>query len=132
MQQQTSALTVFYDGGCPMCSKEIAHYRRVDGAERIDWVDITAQADADLPPDVDRDLLMRRLHVREADGRLVAGVPAFLAIWRRLRPYRRLGRTVEVLRLGKLLDAGYARFADWRYRRRCRDGVCTLPPQTRG
>ena len=26
---------VFYDGGCPLCRREIAHYRRIDSAERL-------------------------------------------------------------------------------------------------
>ena len=30
---------VFYDGGCPLCRREIAHYRRIDSAERLRWVD---------------------------------------------------------------------------------------------
>ena len=33
---------VLFDGGCPMCSREIAHYRRLGGAEAIDWIDIAA------------------------------------------------------------------------------------------
>lgn len=29
--------TVFYDGSCPLCSREIAHYRRLRGAESLKW-----------------------------------------------------------------------------------------------
>lgn len=30
--------TVFFDGGCPMCRREIAHYQRLDAAGRIRWL----------------------------------------------------------------------------------------------
>ena len=36
------AVTVFYDGGCALCSKEIAHYVRLDRVrQRMRWIDIT-------------------------------------------------------------------------------------------
>ena len=30
---------VFYDGGCPLCRREIAHYRRIDSTGSLRWVD---------------------------------------------------------------------------------------------
>ena len=30
---------VFYDGDCPLCRREIAHYRRMDSANKLHWVD---------------------------------------------------------------------------------------------
>ncbi|MGD2019824.1 MAG: DUF393 domain-containing protein [Thiohalocapsa sp.] len=122
-----TVLTTFYDGGCPLCSKEIAHYRRVDRAGRIRWVDITQDSESLAAAGLDQLTAMRRLHVQDTDGRLVQGVPAFVAIWRHLPGYRWLARVVATLRLTRPLDAAYRRFADWRFERRCRDGACTLP-----
>lgn len=34
--------TLFYDGGCPLCSREVAHYRGLDQSDRVPWVDIHA------------------------------------------------------------------------------------------
>ena len=31
---------MFYDGGCPLCSREVAHYRRLDRRNNVSWVDI--------------------------------------------------------------------------------------------
>lgn len=121
-----TAVTTFYDGGCPLCSKEIAHYRRLDRAGRVNWVDITRDAEALDAVGLDQATAMRRLHVRDADGRLVQGVPAFVAIWRQLPRYRLLARVVSALRLTAPLDAAYRRFADWRFERRCRDGACDI------
>ncbi len=121
-----TAFTTFYDGGCPLCSKEIAHYRRIDRAGLIRWVDITQDAEALADVGLDKSTAMRRLHVQETDGQLLQGVPAFVAIWRRLPGYRLLARVVSALRLTAPLDAAYRRFADWRFERRCRDGACAI------
>jgi predicted DCC family thiol-disulfide oxidoreductase YuxK len=119
-------LKTFYDGGCPVCSREIAHYRRVDRAGRVDWIDITG-ADAELAAvGLDRTTAMRRLHVQEPDGRLVSGVAAFLAIWHRLPRWHLLARLVELLRLSGPLEWGYRRFAEHRFKRRCAEGACAL------
>ncbi|WP_373507731.1 thiol-disulfide oxidoreductase DCC family protein [Thiocapsa sp.] len=123
-----TAFTAYFDGGCPLCSKEIAHYRRIDKAGAIRWVDITDDGGVLAEAGIDRTNAMRRIHAKETDGSILTGVPAFVAIWRRLPGYRRLATLVQGLRLVRPLDWGYAHFADWRLRRRCKDGACTLTP----
>lgn len=123
-----SRLTAFYDGGCPLCRREIAHYRRMDRRSLIRWIDITTNQSALDAAGLELVTAMRRIHAREPDGRLVQGVSAFVAIWRRLPWYRHLAGLVTALRLVGPLDRAYARFADWRLARRCADGLC-LPPK---
>jgi predicted DCC family thiol-disulfide oxidoreductase YuxK len=72
---------------------------------------------------------MARLHVIDTDGRVLTGVPGFIAIWRRLPYYRQLARVVTALGLVHPLDWGYSRFAAWRLRRRCASGVCGVVPE---
>jgi predicted DCC family thiol-disulfide oxidoreductase YuxK len=124
-------LTAFYDGGCPLCRREIAHYRRIDRRSAIHWVDITSDRAALDAAGLDLATAMRRIHAQEPDGRLVTGVGAFVAIWRRLPWYRRLAALVTGLRLTGPLDLVYGRFADWRLRRRCADGLCLPEPRAR-
>ncbi|WP_281290987.1 thiol-disulfide oxidoreductase DCC family protein [Thiohalocapsa marina] len=90
------------------------------------WVGLMAAGDELEQAGLDFDTAMRRIHVREADGRLVSGVPAFVVIWRRLPAYRLLAGGVERLGLTRPLEWGYARFAERRYRKRCRDGACGI------
>jgi len=93
----SSDLTVYYDGGCPLCRAEIGHYRDCRGAERIAFVDVGRDAPAaGLGPDLDRGDALRRFHVRGADGRLVSGAAAFARLWRVLPNWRWLGRLVEL------------------------------------
>jgi predicted DCC family thiol-disulfide oxidoreductase YuxK len=43
-------VTVWFDGGCPLCRREIAFMRRLDRRGRIDFVDVSSgNAVADCP-----------------------------------------------------------------------------------
>jgi predicted DCC family thiol-disulfide oxidoreductase YuxK len=120
--------TMFYDGGCPLCRREVAHYRRLDKSGRVRWVDIDRDPAAMTAYGVAPESAMRRLHALDERGRLVSGVRAFLAVWRQLPFYRSLAWVVERLRLISPLDWAYARFADWRFRRRCGTSACSTRP----
>ena len=120
----TTRTTMFYDGSCPLCRREVAHYRRLDQAGRVRWQDIAEDAAELTAHGIGREQAMRRLHALDAEGRLVSGAWAFAAIWRELPGYRWLARLVRTLHLLPLIDFLYRHFARWRYARRCRDGVC--------
>ncbi|PTS76175.1 DUF393 domain-containing protein [Sphingomonas sp. HMWF008] len=83
----TSRLTVWHDGGCPLCRREIAVMRRLDRAGAIDFIDVAAE-DATCP--IDRGDLLARFHARE-DGVLLSGAAAFAAMWRAIPLLRPLG-----------------------------------------
>ena len=58
-------LTVWHDGACPLCQREIALMRRLDRRGAIRFVD-AAGGDASCP--VDRATLLARFHAREDGG----------------------------------------------------------------
>ena len=124
-------LTILYDGGCPMCSREINHYRRIAESLPLEWVDVT-QADVDLAPyGLDRETALRLFHVQDAAGVMHVGARAFITLWAELPGYRWLAKLCRGLGLAPLLEFVYIRFAGWHFRRRCRDGACDIahPPQ---
>lgn len=104
---QPARLTVYFDGACPVCSREIALYRRQDGAHAIDWVDAAACPVSTLGPDLDRASALARLHVRGADGRLSSGALAFTTLWRQLPRTAFLGRLLGHRPVLALLEVGY-------------------------
>ena len=88
---QTCA-TVYFDGACPVCSREIEMYRRQPGADAVQWVNV-AQCEAPaLGAGLTRAAAMARLHVRRADGSLVSGARAFTELWRALPRWAWAGR----------------------------------------
>lgn len=105
-----SALTVYYDGACPVCSREIAMYRRQAGAERCVWLDASACPESALGIGLSRDRALARFHVRRADGALVDGARGFAALWRVLPRFAWAGRIASVGPLPLLLDAAYRVF----------------------
>ena len=103
-------LTVFHDGACPVCQREIAFLRRRSGAERIEWVDISTAPDGEVCPGVEKDEALRRFHVATADGRVLSGAAAFAALWQSLPALAWLGRIASRPRVTPVLEWLYVRF----------------------
>lgn len=99
-------LTVWHDGDCPLCRREIALMRRLDTLNRIRFVDAT-DATSDCP--LDRGALLARFHARE-DGVLLSGAAAFAAMWRAIPLLRPLGLAARNRHVLALLERVYIRF----------------------
>ncbi len=87
---------VWFDGGCPLCQREIALMRRLDRRQAIRFVDVSSGAES-CP--IDRAALLARFHAAE-NGRMLSGAAAFAAMWRAiplLRPLGLLARNRMVL-----------------------------------
>ena len=82
-------LTVYFDGACPMCRREIAMYRRLPQANKVHWVDISAGEE--LGGALSCAQAMARFHVRDPQGRLYSGAAAFSRLWRLFPGWRWLG-----------------------------------------
>ena len=103
----TPALTVYFDGGCPVCIREIGFYRRRRGADAIEWIDLDKLAPGPVAPDLDKADAMARFHVREPQGRLLSGARAFAALWRALPGLRPVGRIMGLPGIVHMLEGGY-------------------------
>jgi len=101
---------VFYDGACPVCRREIAHYQRSAGADAVAWIDATSCPPEAFGPGLSREAALARMHVRGADGRLVSGAAAFALLWQALPRWRWLGRLVGSRPVLPLAEALYRLF----------------------
>ncbi len=99
-------LTVWHDGDCPLCAREIALMRRLDRAGAIDFVDAT---DGDVGCPIDRADLLARFHARE-DGVMLSGAAAFAAMWRAIPVLRPLGLAARQPWVLALLERVYRQF----------------------
>lgn len=102
--------TVYYDGACPVCSREIRFYRGREGAEALAWVDAAACAAPDLGTGLARERALARMHVRLADGRLVSGAAAFAVLWRHTPGFRWLGRLIGLPGMRQTAEGAYLLF----------------------
>jgi demethoxyubiquinone hydroxylase (CLK1/Coq7/Cat5 family) len=106
-------LTVLYDGGCPLCRREIAHVQGL--AEQREgsalcFVDISRQAEASAAFGPERDALLARFHVQCSDGSRLSGAAAFTAMWSRLPGWRWLARLAKLPGMLTLLEWAYRGF----------------------
>ena len=116
--------TVYFDGGCPLCSREIAFYQRQSGAGSLAWLDLTTCEDAALPNGLSRQQALARFHVQTADG-ISHGAAGFLALWRALPRFRLIGRLLSIPPMPWVLERGYRIFLRIRPTRKLADcDVC--------
>ncbi len=105
--------TLFYDGRCPLCTKEMERLAPLKD-QQLQLADIhTLAPDPHLP---DTDTLLRTLHLRMPDGRLLTGADANVAAWQ----YTRLGAWFRWMRwpvISSLVDRLYDAWARRRYKR---------------
>lgn len=114
--EKGEAITLFYDGACPVCSREVSLYRKLDRRGAIRWHDVVA-SEGDLGADrVSQADALRVLHARLPDGRLVTGVDAFIAVWDRLPGFRLFARVARWRPVTWILEKGYAWYAPRRKR----------------
>ena len=99
-------LTVWHDGACPLCVREIALMQRLDRSGRINFVDA---ADPLMACPLDRSTMLARLHVME-DGVMLSGAAAFAAMWRAIPVLRPLGLMARWPLVGRALEAAYRGF----------------------
>jgi predicted DCC family thiol-disulfide oxidoreductase YuxK len=103
-----SNLTVWFDGGCPLCTREIALMRRLDRGGAISFVDVSDPAAPAACP-VGRAALLARFHAQE-DGQVVSGAAAFAAMWRAIPLLRPIGLAARNPRVLAVLERLYAGF----------------------
>jgi predicted DCC family thiol-disulfide oxidoreductase YuxK len=119
---------VLFDGACPMCSREIAFYRRQKAAATLHWVDISRETDTDTRFGIRHDDAMQRFHVRDQHGHWQTGAYAFAELWSHFPGWRLLAGLIRRCGLLPLIDRAYDSFARWRLKRQCADGTCSTRP----
>jgi len=104
---------LYYDGRCPLCTSEMTRLEALK-SEALQLQDIHSVTDGGDQPD--RDTLLRTLHLRLPDGRLLTGADANVAAWQ----FTRRGVWFRWLRwpgLRGLVDFFYENWARRRYNR---------------
>jgi predicted DCC family thiol-disulfide oxidoreductase YuxK len=106
MTDRAEEIEVYYDGSCPLCVAEINHYKRLDRDGQVTFTDVS-QAGEKIACDLTKKEAMARFHIRENGNAVLAGAPAFVALWKRLPGWSRLANIMAFPYL--------VVFADWMY-----------------
>ncbi len=120
-------IEVFYDGGCPLCLREVNMLRRWDKRQKIRFTDIdTSNFTGDQYGKTHAEL-MAQMHARLPDGTWLTGVEVF----RRMYGLLGFGSLVGLSRwpvISQTLDFGYSVFARNRLRLtgRCNNASCAV------
>ncbi|MEJ5154019.1 DUF393 domain-containing protein [Gluconobacter wancherniae] len=109
MRSVNPVVTVYHDGGCPLCRREIALMRKLDRRKAIRFVDVTSGSACPL----DRKTLLARFHAEE-DGRLYSGAAAFAAMWRAIPLLRPMGVAARNPVFLRILETLYTVFLSFR------------------
>lgn len=110
-------ITVYYDGKCGLCAREIRHYKRIAPEGVFDWQDITHTPDSFTQKGYTLAEGLKALHAEDESGRMHIGVAAFILIWRHLPRWRWLARFASLPGIRHMGGFAYDRFANWRFKR---------------
>lgn len=126
MSEENSTVTIYFDGACHLCSREMRHYFKRDKQGLLNPVDITAPDFDAVKEGLDPVKIHHYMHIKKS-GTIFFGVDAFIEIWRVVPGYQWLARLANPMPVRLLLKPFYWIFA------RCirpllpkRKGVCEL------
>lgn len=107
-------ITVFYDGSCHACAKEIKYYQKKSSHLLFDWQDISAP---DFNIEQEKFTLLnafKKLHVKNHDNKIHIGVDAFVLIWSNIPMFKPLGWIASLPVIKQTLSAFYELFVKYR------------------
>ena len=94
-------LIVFFDGGCPLCRREISLYQRLslaNSGNTVGWLDVNSEAvqsgESPLSEGLSQSQALARFHVAKINGtttQVLSGAAAFVALWQKIPGWRWLG-----------------------------------------
>lgn len=80
---------IYYNGECPVCRSEMEHYAEICAATRpeLRFIDSTRGSNDFTQCGLRQEHLERRVYVRDANGQIISGMPAIIALWSRMPRY---------------------------------------------
>lgn len=108
-------LTVYFDGECPICRREIDLMKIFNRSARLQFIDFSDGSYRSVEHGLSPCDLGRVIHARWSDGTLITGVEVFQEMWEAIG-LGFLSRLARRPMINKLLVRAYAWFARNRLR----------------
>ncbi|MDX2165162.1 MAG: DUF393 domain-containing protein [Gammaproteobacteria bacterium] len=109
-------ITVFYDGKCGLCSKEINYYRKIAPNNIFDWQDITESTEELKKANISLAEGLKLLHAKDHNGQMYIGIDAFIVIWEQLKGWSILAALIRLPIIRHIANGAYQIFASWRFK----------------
>ncbi len=75
-------LSVYFDGDCPLCRREIDLVKRFNRRQRLAFIDFSTNTYCSGEHGLNQCDLSRVIHARWSDGRVITGVEVFREMWK--------------------------------------------------
>jgi predicted DCC family thiol-disulfide oxidoreductase YuxK len=108
MPRTDAARVIYFDGGCPVCRREIGLYQRLEPLCPVQWVDVSQVSDCG--PGLSQAQALRVFHVRRPNGQLLSGAAAFAEMWKCFAGWRWLGWLVSAPVILQVTEVAYRLF----------------------
>ena len=102
-------ITVYYDGKCPLCRREINIYKSLSGSTDVSYIDIEAVNFDFNDLGMKKKQLKSRFHIKK-NGLFLTGGYAFAELWKHYPRLRFLNIIFSSRLMGFLLDKTYNLF----------------------
>ncbi|WP_417671159.1 thiol-disulfide oxidoreductase DCC family protein [Roseibium sp.] len=108
-------ISVYYDGKCGLCAREIGYFKKRIPRTPIMWHDIARNPESLAGTGVDQADALMFMRVKDAEGRLHSSVDAFIILWSQFKGWRTLASLVGRRPIRPLAEKLYAVFAARRF-----------------
>ncbi|WP_153771555.1 DUF393 domain-containing protein [Labrenzia sp. CE80] len=109
-------LTVYYDGKCGLCAREIAFFQKRKANNPIRWNDVARAPETLADSGLSQAEALMFMRVADNKGRIHGGLDAFVLLWGQFRGWRLLARLLQLPLLHPLASRLYRLFAKLRFR----------------
>jgi len=110
-------ISVYYDGKCGLCSREIGYFKKRVPKHPIVWHDIANEPSSLSDTGLSQAEALLYMRVRDAQGELQSGVDAFVVLWGQFSGWSLLARFVSLPGIYGLARRLYRFFARRRFDR---------------
>lgn len=117
LEGSTSMITIFYDGKCGACSREILYYQKKVPHNAFLWKDVIESADELVILNVSVTQALMALHAIDNGNQIQVGIDAFILIWTEIRGWRILAKIISFPVIKPLSILAYNKFAKVRFSR---------------
>jgi predicted DCC family thiol-disulfide oxidoreductase YuxK len=83
-------IEVFFDGSCPLCTREINLYKNTPTSCSISYSDVSSMESSE-----EKNKLMKRFHIKDQQGNMLSGAKAFVELWKQMKGWKYLAKPFD-------------------------------------